>query len=362
MSNVEFNPQAAFAYARANKIRLPRKAKDDDDLLLEVVEEGVVELLKDIPEDDRFECDRCGKFVQEPDLYCWHCGADVSGDGTGGWPPRDEGAAETAGTEQPGAGGSGEVEEPPEEPSEDPDSEEPSEEPPAGDETEEKEPDGEAPQTEPEDAEDPSEEPQTPAGEASEKTLAEYTAGLIAEDGRTGLSAFLIGRDLLEIKAREKFRDGGHDTLEEYVVAELGHSWKSAMEFIRIASSFSEKQSRLVGVYKLHLIAGAKAEHRPKLLKDAQPVSKGGKGLTREALRDAIRDLAGGGDGSGRSSPPKKTAEEKLWKKLVGGGIEGRAKDNKGTYKIEDSESIIHIEMMKTKFRISMEEPEAPAD
>ena len=65
-----FMPQAAKAYAADHKYKLPKKAEKNVVLLAEVVEECIMEEVKGIPKEDRFECTRCGSTVQEPDEYC----------------------------------------------------------------------------------------------------------------------------------------------------------------------------------------------------------------------------------------------------------------------------------------------------
>jgi hypothetical protein len=353
MPEVKFVPDCALDYAKANKIRLPKKAKDDPDLLLEVMHEEIDRRSKEaLGDESPFECEQCHKTVLEPDLFCWHCGFDVSDDGSGGWkPPAEKKTATkktaTKKTEEK------KTEEKPEETTEDPD--------PSPEEIEaavegEEEATGERKEySEPSVGETPVE-AETPV---DKKSLEAYTLSIVRRDGDSGHGAWLIGRDLLEVDADNLYLDGGFDTLEDYAAADLAISWKMALDYMRISGALTEEQSKQVGIFKLKMIAAVQDDkHRARLLNAGTAKALGGEGFNRDQLQDLRNQLEGkGGDEGGGGGADGKKKRSPFLKLIKEGTFEGRRTEDRLAIDLDD-EVTLRVEVLKNKGKAWFEKRE----
>jgi len=353
MPEVTFIAACALDYAQKNKIKLPKKAKEDPDLLLEVMQEELERRSKEESGDEQpFECERCRKVVLEADVFCWYCGFDVSDDGSGGWkPPAEEKPEVSKPEEKPAETTTGE-QQAPETTEEDPEVT-PEEIEAAA--SEESETTGERKEyAGPTTAENPS----RVAEPGGKKTLKEYTETIVRRDGDSGHGAWMIGRDLLEVDADNLFLDGGYDTLEEYAAADLAISWKMATDYMRIAGALTEEQSKLVGIFKLKLIVAAKdEEHRERLLKAGTAKALGGEGYDRDQLKDLKDQLEGKGGGDGGGSSGEKKKRSPFLKLIKEGTFEGRRTEDRLAIDLDD-DVVLRVEVLKTKGKAWFEKRE----
>jgi len=329
---VSFNRNGAMQYAEEHSYQLPKKAHKDEQLLAKVIEECILEDVKEIPEKDRFDCGDCHKVVQEADDWCWFCGADIS-------EVLDEPSASVeadAKTEQQAETASAST--------------------PAKVENK-------ATLAKPGKQEklvlvdDKTTKPKKQEG--SERNLAKFVSVILEENGRSGYSAWLIGRSLIEIQTSKSYAEK-YETLEDCVNKELAFSWRTAGEYMRIFKSFKEKDAKLqgLGFIKLLTIAGAPENARQKLLKFATPVNAGGKGMTGEDLKQAVRDAcdkAGGGQRPGRKVKDKVESWVKALKKEP---LEITIKDGGGSKDVGSGHEV-KVTVLKTKVRVWVEKVEA---
>lgn len=329
-----FNRNGAMQYAEEHLYQLPKKAHKDDLLLAKVIEECVLEDVKDIPEKDRFDCGDCHRVVQEPDEWCWFCGADISevldvqsaGEGP---EEKTEPQGKPAKVENKAALVKPEKQKKPEKPTQ-----------------------GKSIQVQDKTSTEPENQ------EGKERNLARFISEILEENGRAGYSAWLIGRSLIEIQTSNSYLEK-YETFEECVNKELAYSWRAASEYMRIFKNFQEQDAKLpgLGFVKLLIIAGAPENARPKLLKSATPKSAGGKGLTREEIKQAVRDECDKVGDPPRPGRDPKVKIEPWVKALMKEPLEVTIKDGGGS-KDAGGGHEVKVTVLKTKVRVWVEKVE----
>jgi len=333
----KFIPEAAVEYAKQHKWTLPKKLKDAD-TLIEIMEEHMLDAVKKIKEEDRFECEGCGKVVQDSDKFCWFCGADISDDNTGGFEATGKKIF-------------------------DDDKEEKKPEPKK--EEKKPEPKKEEAKKEEKKAEPKEEKALAKTGEKPIfKTLAEYTKAIKGLNASTGLMAWKIGKYLLEVKENKSYKEGKYATMAEYVQAELEYNWQLARNFMRYATTVQEQQAERLGVYKLELLARSPEESRDRMLKAALPKDSGGQGMSRAQLENKLREekerLKKPKSTRGRKAEPNKKF---TIHKLIGQTIEIKIDDNgTGEEPIPGSMCIVEVRVLKKSAKLTFFEAEMVGD
>jgi len=348
-AKAEFVPEAAYQYATEVmgwNDKLPKKLKNAD-TLREIVEEEVERMLKGIPEEERYVCDACEMNVGEPDDFCWYCGADITGDETGGFVPsgkdlfgekpqevEEKKVEEKKATEKP------KKEAKPKAPKPKPKSKK------------------EAKAVKEEKKEPEKKEPEKKELEKADekkdvKSLKDYTAEIRRLDQTAGSHAWLIGMYLTEVKNTKAFKEGGFATLADYVKGELDYSWQTARNFMRYASIVTDQtQAAKLGVYKMEVIARCPEEGRPKMLKAALPKPEG-QGNTARQLEDKLkvekekRNLAGQGDKKSKRGRKPEPNKKISLHDIVGQSFKISIKDGIGDVLIPESECIIEAKLLK---------------
>jgi len=384
----KFYPEAAMAYANSYNWKLPNKLKDDK-TLQEIVQENISAAVAEIPEEERYECDRCGSVVQEPDIFCWFCGADTSEDGTGGFKAAekdseesDEPATDEPATEKDEATDEPEEEEKPKAKKEKAKKEKTKKTKPSKVE-EEIEEASEAVVEEASEAvvEEASEavveaivgelveEPEEPEEKADSnalivvggsgfKTLKEYTNEIRSLNANTGLMAWRIGRLLTEVKATKQFKDG-YGNMADYVAQEIGYSWQQARNFMRYAQVVEQDQAAKLGIYKLEILARSPDDSKERMLKAALPKDAGGQGLNRDQLEKRLKVEKEKYKGREKSPRGRKAEPNKKLRvhDLIGSTIEIKTdSDGEGEEVIPDTLCFIEVKVLKSKVRISFVE------
>jgi hypothetical protein len=389
--SASFCPEAAVAYAKSKQWELPKKFKDAD-AVREIVKELVEEAVKDIKEDDRFECDRCKSVVQEPDVFCWFCGSDTSDDGSGGYAPEDEdkivfeSSKKASKKEEPAEEETAEEETAEEEPPKKTKAEKKAEKPSAAvlseweekskkkakKEGKEKVVDELLSEAEAEEVED--EGPTSKAlakleapadGEvAVYKTLKEYTSAIRTLNANTGMMAWKIGKLLLEVKETKQFRDG-YANMADYVTKEIGYSWQQARNFMRYAQVVEQDQAEKLGIYKLEILARSPEEAKDRMLKAALPKDVGGQGLNRDQLENKLkteREKLQGREKSPRGRKPEPNKHLRIHD-LIGTSIEVQTdSDGEGEEVIPETLCFVEVKVLKTKVRITFAEGEVGSE
>jgi hypothetical protein len=378
--SASFCPEAAVAYAKSQQWELPKKFKDAD-AVREIVKELVEEAVKDIKEDDRFECDRCKSVVQEPDVFCWFCGSDTSDDGSGGYTPEDEDKLVFESSKK-----ASKKEEPAEE------------EPPKKTKAEkkaDKKPEKKSKKAEKQESEEVVETDSEPTfydelvheAEAVEddlppskalakleapadgevavyKTLKEYTSAIRTLNANTGMMAWKIGKLLLEVKETKQFRDG-YTNMADYVTKEIGYSWQQARNFMRYAQVVEQDQAEKLGIYKLEILARSPEEAKDRMLKAALPKDVGGQGLNRDQLENKLKnekEKLQGREKSPRGRKPEPNKHLRIHD-LIGTSIEVRTdSDGEGEEVIPDTLCLVEVKVLKTKVRITFVEGEVGSE
>ena len=374
-TKAEFMAQAALAYADEKGYKLPNKAKKDFELLAEVVEEAILENVKDIPYEDRFECEKCLKVVQEPDDYCWYCGNDVSDDGTGGFVPEKQGMDETEIEEEKPEEENEEVEK-----AEDDETEEMIK--AEDDETEEmikaEDDETEDDETEDDETEDDETEEMIKAEDEPEKKESKEMAildlspttiaipsveenplehhSLLAriEVGKTGVSAWKIGFHLRNIEDKKLWKDSpkNFESVAEYFERELNMTFKQVSEFKKVNSYYSEQEVMEweLGVDKLIIGLAAPSDVRNRLLTSSTSKAKGGEGWTREKLREEV--IRANKEAKENKPGPTKKVVSPLYRAIYKiGEVEFKRSDDIAYW--EDPEgNRVEVQILKTKIKM----------
>lgn len=330
----EFMPEAAYHYAvEVMGWKLPKKLKSPE-VLEEIVGEHVMEMVRAIPEEERYGCEACDSTVGEPDDFCWYCGADISDpsnkETSGGFHPK-----EPLVFEEDKKKGEKKKEEKKKDSKKD----------------KKKKDEKKALVTE---------------SEAQVfKSLKEYTKAIEALGVSAGESAWKVGKYLLEIKEGERFREGGYETMADYVKSELDYTWQMARNHMRYSSLVDAKQAALLGVRKIEILSRCSDESRDVFLKAALPKSAGGHGMSREQLeeklreeREKVRESGKKVDRSGRGrkhEPNKKITLHDL----IGETYTVRVKESEGAFLLPDSHCSMEIKVLKSSVKVAFYQAES---
>lgn len=321
----QFVPEAARAFAEQQGWKLPKTLKTDKDLI-DVMEEYLAKAVEKIAAEEQYTCETCEHTVLEPDTFCWFCGTDLTDDGTGGWPPKDEKKAKDGKKEEP------------------------------------KKDDGKKPLAKKDDAE---KKPALP--------LAEYTGRIRKLNSNAGAMAWQIGQLLLEVRANEAYRENKHANLQDYVEAELEVTWASARAYMRYAEVVSQELAEKLGVYRLEVVSRAPEAAREKMIKAALPKAEGGQGLNREKLEEKLREAQVQAAEPSKKEPNKKPPTKKgrpsepnkkknlAW--LEGQEFNVKMDNEKGTGEllIPGTDLVINLKVLTASIKVKFEHNE-PAE
>ena len=365
-TKAEFMPEAALSYANEKGYKLPNKAKKDFELLAEVVEEAILENVKDISYEDRFECEKCLKVVQEPDDYCWYCGNDVSEDGTGGFVPEKQGKDEPKEEVETEEKEIEEVEKADEEiEAEEVESEETEDdeiEESDAEETEEVEVEAEEEieKAEPEPSKEIAVLDLEPTAivipSIEENPLEHHSLLARIEVGKTGVSAWKIGFHLRNIEDKNLWKDSlkGHKSATEYFEKELNMTFKQVAEFKKVNSYYSQQEVMEweLGVDKLIIGLAAPSDVRNRLLSSSASKEKGGEGWTREKLREEV--IKANKEAKENKPGPTKKVVSPLYRavKKIGEVEFKKANDQNIAYWEDPDGNRVEVQIMKTKVKM----------
>ena len=361
MAKTKFMPEAAHAYAEMMGWKLPKKLKSAD-VLQEIVEGNIEEMVKDIPEKERYECEKCSRTVGEPDEYCWFCGADISDDGTGGFvvedelfPSTDPGKTDDKKTAKK-ADKKDDTKKTAKKDDKKDDKKKDDDKKPAAKKKD-------VPPTMPPKKKDTAlVKKDDVSGESSViKSLKDYTAEIRRLDNSTGSMAWRIGKFLLEVKESQVYASGGYKDMADYVLSELEYSWQVARNFMRYATVVDEKQAGLLGTYKMELISRSPEDSREAMLKAALP-KPDGQGMGRKALDAKLKKVqekkkaASGKDPEakrGRKPEPNKSTN---LHSLIGTSLTVRMKNGEGSILIPDTACIVELNENKSSIKLTFYE------
>ena len=174
-------------------------------------------------------------------------------------------------------------------------------------------------------------------------------------------AAWRIGHYLLQIKEGEVFREGGYDSLADYVTAELSYTWQAARNYMRYAQLVDKEHAAMLGVYKLEVLSRTPEESRDKVLKAALPEDAGGKGMSCRQLEEVLKKEKTKakkkhgkvkGDGRGRKPEPNKHIR---LHDLIERGEELKVpvEDGVGSMLIPDSRCVVEVKVLKKSVKIA---------
>ena len=339
---VKFNPRAAKKYAKEKGIQLPKKASDG--VLAEIIREWIDENTGEEP----YQCEHCEENVCDDDVICWFCGADVSEVADDDSAIGESGEPTKAAAPESGGAEGDEPEEPEDAEGED---DEPKKEAEGDTEEEEKKP-----------AKDKKELAKPKRREVAPlKNLEEYTTKIRKLNYSQGEAAWRIGHYLLQIKEGEVFREGGYDSLADYVTAELSYTWQAARNYMRYAQLVDKEHAAMLGVYKLEVLSRTPEESRDKVLKAALPEDAGGKGMSCRQLEEVLKKEKAKakkkhgkvkGDGRGRKPEPNKHIR---LHDLIERGEELKVpvEDGVGSMLIPDSRCVVEVKVLKKSVKVA---------